>query len=111
MIKLLMGTPLCQLHSRIWLFRTLRGEASVELTETNNSKSVSSNPCATEGGIFQLFWTCDLLPFLHLHMRKGVRSELLKSARLVFVHWWIRMKVTSEEVDTDHVGQPVGPSV
>ena len=83
----------------------------MELTETNNAKSVSTNPCATESGIFQLFWTCDLLPFLHLHMRKGVRSELLKSARLVCLRWWIRMKVTSEEVDTDHVGQPVGPSV
>ena len=35
----------------------------------------------------------------------------MTSARLVCVHWWIRMKVTSEEVDTDHVGQPVGPSV
>ena len=35
----------------------------------------------------------------------------MTSARLVFVHWLIRMKVTSEEVDTDHVGQPVGPSV
>ena len=73
------------------------------LTKTNNSKSVSTNPCATKGGIFQLFWTCDLLPLLHLCIKKVAGRDLLdnsvKSARLVFV------------VTTDHVSQPVGPSV
>ena len=87
--------------------RALDKERSIERTKTNNSKRVPTNPCATEGGIFQLFRACDLLPLLHLHIRKGSQEWIAwKNTRSVVA----RMLVTNED-DTDHVGQPVGPSV